>query len=383
MTERRGPALPGSVTASEPLPVFEYLRFAKERFAGARFPLSLSGVPDAPVAAFVPEEAREPVVEGARMAAALAEARALGCARWGVPPGHLYPTLGTSGAVYLALAALGSFVPQGAAIAVESPAYGVFRSVAQTLRREVVDVPRREDAAWAVDVAAVRRAFERGARIFCVTDLHNPTGAALSAAETDGLRTLAREFDAWVLLDEVYRDFLPGPVATGYRAGERVVATTSLTKCYGLGGLRAGFLFAPPDVVAAAERVEEVLYGVAPVPTAALVVHALRGADALLERGRAAAALGRPVVDAWMASTPHVSWTPPAAGISGLVRVEGLADSMRFAERLREELGVQVVPGAFFGAEGTIRVSFGLPPAQVAAALDVLALGIGALRLGG
>ena len=85
-------------------------------------------------------------------------------------------------------------------------------------------------------------------------------------------------------------------------------------------------------------------------------------------------------MDAWMAETPLVEWTPPVAGLSGLVRVEGLTDSAAFAARLRAELDVQVVPGSYFGAEGTIRVSFGLPPAQVRAALDVLALGIPPLR---
>jgi aspartate/methionine/tyrosine aminotransferase len=58
------------------------------------------------------------------------------------------------------------------------------------------------------------------------------------------------------------------------------------------------------------------------------------------------------------------------------VRIEGLTDSRAFGERLREELDLQVVPGSFFGAEGHVRVSFGLPPRAVAAALDVLALGI-------
>ena len=59
--------------------------------------------------------------------------------------------------------------------------------------------------------------------------------------------------------------------------------------------------------------------------------------------------------------------------------LDGLTDSLSFANRLREELDVQVMPGAFFGVEGTVRVSFGLPPGPLQKALEMLALGIGAL----
>jgi aspartate/methionine/tyrosine aminotransferase len=61
------------------------------------------------------------------------------------------------------------------------------------------------------------------------------------------------------------------------------------------------------------------------------------------------------------------------------VTVDGLTDSLRFARRLRRELDVQVIPGAFFGVEGTLRLSFGLSPAALQQALDVLTLGLGAL----
>ena len=361
---------------SDGFAAFDYLHFAKTRFAGARHTLALSGVTDVTIADIAPPGAREAVVESAALGPALADWRTRIAARYGVPQDHAMPAVGTSGAVYLALAALDSMLPRDATIAVEHPAYGVFESGAHLLRRGVVRVERRAEDRYAVDLRAVEDAFRRGARVYCVTDLHNPTGVALADAAVAGLRDLARRHDAWVLLDEVYRDFLPGPVLTAYRPGDRVVVTSSLTKCYGLGGLRAGWLFAPPDLLARAELVEEILYGVPPSTTTRLAAQALEHADALLDRGRAAAAAGRPVIDAWIASTPRVSWVPPDAGITGLVRIEGLTDSCAFGEKLREELGLQIVPGAFFGAEGHVRLSFGLPPKTVAAALDVLALGI-------
>ena len=181
-------------------------------------------------------------------------------------------------------------------------------------------------------------------------------------------------------MNEIYRDFLPGPAATSYVPGGRLICVSSLTKCYGLGGLRAGWMFADPEIVERADDLADIVVGSPPTVTLHLAAAALARGDALLERGRAFAAAGRPIMDEWMASTPNVSWVPPAAGITGLVRVDGVTDSIGFAARLREELDVQVVPGAFFGAEGHVRVSFGLPPKELAAALCVLGMGIPALR---
>lgn len=364
--------------AAQPFSTFEYLRFAKREMGGARFPLCLSGVPTV-----------QPFAEAelARLGAshdlppALAAWREAIAARYRVPAAHAWPAYGASGAVHLALSALVAHEPERRPVAVEAPAYGVFETVAELLGCEVRRVPRSEDSGWSLDLDAVDTAFSRGAGVFCVTDLHNPTGARLSAAEVAALDEIASRHRAWVVVDEVYRDFLDGPVATAYRPGGRLVVTSSFTKCYGAGPLRAGWVLAEPEVIERVESVEEAVCGVPPGPWLATLAAVVPHAGALLERGRALAAAARPVVDAWIASTPDVSWTPPVAGITGLVRVEGLRDSLRFARALRSELGVQVVPGAFFGAEGTIRISFGLPPRELQAALDVLALGIPPLRV--
>jgi len=354
---------------------FEAIRFSKTRTAGARFPLNSSAVPEIALGDFVPSGEPTPIAPSA-LAAATSNWRERIAARYRVPSDHALPAFATSGATFLAVAALASRLPRGAAVAVERPAYRIFEACARFLGREVVAVDRLPERNGPVDLDAAERAFASGARIFGVTDLHNPTGAALSDADLAALSALAERFDAWIVVDEVYRDFRPGPVATAYVPGGRVVATSSLTKCYGLGGLRAGFLFAPPEIVARAEEIEEIVYGHPPTPTVALAAAALARADALLERGRACVAAGRPIIDAWIASTPRVSWTPPDAGSIGLVRIDGLTDSMRFAARLREELDCQVIPGALFGAEGQVRVGFATPPKELAASLDVLALGI-------
>jgi aspartate/methionine/tyrosine aminotransferase len=358
---------------------FEYGRFFRTIRPGARFHLLYSGAADTDLAA-IDDAAARPRIASADGREAIHRWREALTARYGVPAECAVPAFGAHGAVHLVLTSLATLLPRGATVAVEWPGYGIFESAAKLAGREVVRVARRAEDAWGLDLDAAERAFAAGAKVLCVTDLHNPTGAALDAATLDALRDLARRHDAWIVVNEIYRDFLPGRVATAYRPGGRVIALSSLTKCYGLGGLRAGWVFADPEILDRAADVADIVHGSHPTATLDLAAHALVHGDAILDRTRGAAAAGRPLMDEWIAATPGVSWVPPAAGLTGLVRIDGVSDSVRLAARLREELDLQVVPGAHFGAEGHLRLSFGRPPADVAAALCVLGMGLGALR---
>lgn len=365
----------------EPFLPFHYLQFAKRELGSARFPLGLSGVLDRTLADLREHGLREDaVIAGYAEAGQAYEGRLRGLAeRYGVPQGHVAPALGTSGAIFMALAALSSLEDGPRRVVIETPAYGAFEAAARILGLEVQRFPRRREEGYGLDLAALDAAMAGPPAIACVTDLHNPSGAALTAGELDALHAVAQRHGGWVLLDEVYRDFLPGPVATGYRAGGRVVTCSSLTKCYGVSGARLGWILAPPRVVDRITALVEITQGAEPAPTVALLDAAVAIARPLLEEGRRIAARGRRVMDAWIEGEPRASWVPPAAGLTGLVHLEGLTDSMAFARDLRRELDVQVVPGAFFDAEGAVRVSFGLPPALLQQALDTFSLGLGAL----
>jgi aspartate/methionine/tyrosine aminotransferase len=366
------------------------MAFAKTGLHGARFSLAPSGAPQVALEDVLGPAGTEELAARVRSAgrpdgspaerAAAAAWRAWIAARYGVPEDHVQPAFGTSGGVHLALTALLTLEgTEPSPVAVERPAYGVFRAVTTLNGRDTIDVSRREDHGWAVDLDAADAAFSQGAIALCLTDLHNPTGARLREADLGALEEMAARYGAWVLVDEVYRDLVPGPVGTAYRPGGRIVVTNSLTKACGLGQERLGWILGPPHVVARAARIEEVVVGMPPaawVHTAAAVAP---HADRLVATARERAAASRAVVDRWIATTPGVSWVPPAAGFCGLLTIDGLRDSAAFSRRLREELDCQVVPGTWFGTDGAVRIGYSGAPDEVAAALDVLALGIGAL----
>lgn len=359
---------------------FAYLHYAKTAFAGARHSFAQSGVAEATPDDLAAAGPLDPsVLQGPG-----SELRRCWCdglaRRYGVPADHVASALGTSGAVFDLLSALATLHPERRTLLIEDPAYGVFESVGRFLGLAVRRFPRLAEERYGVDPERLAAAVRDDPPLaVCLTDLHNPTGVRLDPAVLDPLRALARSAGVPIVLDEVYRDFLPGDVGTAYVPDELLYTVSSLTKCYGVAGARAGWIQAPPAVLTRVDAITEITYGVPPSTGFGVALNGLACADTLRRRSLRTAQRARPVMDAWIERTPGVSWTPPDAGLTGLVRIDGLTDGHALARRLREELGVQVVPGAFFGAEGTLRLSFGLPPAALQEALDVLTLGLGAL----
>ncbi len=356
---------------------FNYLHWAIDEMQGATHELCMSGV-SAPPDGFVSQDSGD--VATGEESHALTDAIA---ARYGVPADHCLPSLGASGGVFLSVTALITLArdagDEAPLVAIERPAYPAFEVAARLAGARIASLDRRPEDSYAIDVARVEDAISAGARIVCLTDLYNPVPVPFTDADVEGLHALAVRTRTWILVDEVYRDFLPEPVATAYRPDGRLIVTSSLTKCYGWGPARAGWVFAPPAVLARAEHVREIAHGVDPLPSLRAALVGVRNADSLRERGRQIADRARPVMDAWVESEERASWVPPAAGITGLVDVAGCKDSLELARRLRADLDVQVVPGHFFDAEGALRISFGLPPAQLSRALETLSLGLGAL----
>jgi aspartate/methionine/tyrosine aminotransferase len=354
--------------------------FTLGRALGARWPLQQSGVAAVRPSEFLAPETIATAADALHAGAATDLVREQIGARYDVPPANVLPARGTTGGLHLAIAAITTLAEDDAPVAVERPGYPVFGSIASLAGRDVVDVPRPAAYDGAVDLDAADEAFRRGACVLCLSDLHNPTGVALAATDLAALDEIAARHGAWVLVDEIYRDFLPGRPGTAWRAGSRIVATSSFTKTCGLGALRTGWIVAAEPILRRAAEIDAVTSGPTSAPWAHFFAAVLPHASHLTDRGRRIAAAGRPVIDAWIETQAHVSWTPPAAGVSGFLRIEGLRRTSRFAEALRRELDVQVIAGDEFGDDSGIRVGFGLPPAELASALDVLALGIGALR---
>ncbi|HEX9671657.1 MAG TPA: pyridoxal phosphate-dependent aminotransferase, partial [Thermoanaerobaculia bacterium] len=224
----------------------EYQEWAKTR-SQARFNLVASGVHPVPLAELGATlddvELTGPSWYGyPPLQAALA-------AHCGVPEEQVVAAVGTSLAVHLAMAAL---VAPGDELLLEHPTYEPILAVARYLGAEVKRFARRPEAGWGIDLDEVARLLSPRTRLIVLSDLHNPSGARLDDAALAGLGELARRAGARVLVDEVYLEMVRvdegAPARTAARLGPEFVVASSLTKAYGLNGLRCGWVLAEPEL---------------------------------------------------------------------------------------------------------------------------------------
>lgn len=291
--------------------------------------------------------------------------------RWGVPAECVMPTCGTHHANFLLARAL---TGPGDRVLMEAPAYEALPRVFDLLGAEVRPFPRRSGESGRLPMDAIREGLKADARVVVLTDLHNPTGAHLLPDDLAALEAAAREREAHVLVDEVYRDFLPPPVGTCFVPGGPFVVSSSLTKVYGLGGLRVGWAIASPEVVERMRRINDVMVVNMPAPSASIALAAWPRLESIAAGHRETAARNFRILSAWIRGRDDLLWSPPDAGIAAFLEVPALKgkDDVAWVERLIEETGVVVVPGSMFGVPGSMRLSFGLATDPFTEALDRL-----------
>lgn len=272
-------------------------------------------------------------------------------------------------------------------VAVVLPTYGQTPGLAPAFGGEVHPIHLEEARGWQPEPGAAGAAVGREAALIVVTNPNNPTGAVLGEEAIEEVVGAAEAAGAWVLSDEVYA----GAEVEGERTpslwgrSERVLVTGSLSKAYGLPGLRIGWLVGPEAEI-------ERLWGYKDYTTigpSALSDHLAAAAlepaslSVIFERTQRIVRSNLDVMERWVAgSGGRLSWRPPDAGAIGFVRYSADVGSSELAERLRTEDGVLVVPGDQFGMDGYLRVGFGIERAPLEEALDLVAARLDALGTG-
>jgi len=230
---------------------------------------------------------------------------------------------------------------------------------------DVVDL-RFEDG-WRLDVAQVAARVRDGrTRLISVTQPHNPTGTTLDRPALDALVELAERSGAVLLVDETYRDLTHGealPMAA--TLSTRALSVSSMSKAYGLPGLRIGWVVArDPELaerlLAAKEQV--LICGATLDERIAGTVLANRATvlPPILDDVRARLL----IVDGWLAEHSTFEWVAPTGGVVGLVRFrpDVAVDTDRFYEVLLGEQGTYVGPGRWFELDDRhFRLGYGWP----------------------
>lgn len=298
--------------------------------------------------------------------------------RWtGGDASKVMVTHGSTEANFLVMNAL---LRAGDEVVVLDPIYPQLRAVAESIGCRMRAWPLRPENGWRPDMAELRALVTPRTRMVVANFPHNPTGTTLTPGEQAELLRVVGQAGAYLVWDAAFADLtydappLPDPV----QAYERAVSMGTLSKAYGLPGLRVGWCLAHPDVLGRMVHLRDYLTLHLSPLVELLAQRAIAGADLILAQKRAAARRSRAVVDAWIGEQDGaVSWTPPLGGVCGFPRLHDVADTEAFCRGLAREHRVLLVPGSCFGAPGHVRLGFGGPADALETGLARMA---GALR---
>lgn len=351
-----------------PVESSDYMHFAKTG-AGALYNLATSGVADCTLADLDVNlnalSLHGPNVYGFPP---LVECVA---ARLAVDPGCVVmPGGGCSFANHLAMAAV---LQAGDEVLVEDPTYELLLATLGYLGARVRRFARRHQDRYSLDVGAVVAGLTASTRLVVLTNLHNPTGAHSDVAQVHAVAAAASKVGAMVLVDEVYLELLANGAGapTAFHPDGNIITTGSLTKAYGLSGLRCGWVLAPASLAERMRRLND-LFGVQPPHIAERVsVLAFDRLAGLRTRAGGMIATNRAAYLEILGHHPALDQTILDQGTTMFPRLRS-GDGDSLFQRVTADFDTSVVPGRFFGRPDHIRVGLGGDPAMTRVGLERL-----------
>ena len=281
----------------------------------------------------------------------------------------------TTGAIEANFLLFNVLLEPGDHVVAPHPAYQQLYSVPRAIGCDVDLWEIRPETGFRYDIVELERLLRPDTRLIVINSPHNPTGAMLSAAELARVYELADSVGARVLSDEAYRWLViqgeDEPAPPMYNLGPLGVSVGTLSKPFGLPGLRIGWMAAPAELVARCWGMRDYVSLSPGKLNDALAVLALRQREKIWKRNAAIIAANLATAKAWVAERSDLlSWKPPRGGLLALVHYNLDIPSLDVANKLAEEYSVMLAPGSAFGYEHHLRIGIGQEPSVFKAGLE-------------
>ena len=337
------------MTAAREVMSSSYMNWAKLKSA-AKFNLATSGIPNLSIRDLRVSLDDLEITGGGYGYKPLVER--IG-ARYRVAPESIVTAAGTTFANHLAMAAL---IKPGDEVLFEAPAYEPMLAVVEYLGANVKRFTRKFEDEFAVLPSEIERCVTRNTRLIVLTNLHNPSSVLTDDATLRQVGEIARRVGARVLVDEVYIETLfEASPRTSFHLGNEFVVTSSLTKAFGLSGLRCGWIFAEPELARKMWLLND-LFAATPVHSGErLSVVALDQIDELGARAKVLLDRNRTLLNDFLGTREDLETVRPEFGTVMFPRVRS-GDAGPLCRLLREKYETSVVPGSFFELPAHFRV---------------------------
>ena len=296
----------------------------------------------------------------------------------GFDENNVLVTSGSSEAIFLSAVLT---VSEGDKVVMMTPNYLSFNGIAEALGAEVDYVSLIKKEKWEWDINKLAEVVEDKTKVISICNPNNPTGSVLSIKQMKDIIGIAREVDAYILVDEVYIGAELSSDKTKSFLGmyDKTIVTSGLSKSYSHPGLRIGWIISDNIFVQEAWAVKDYTT----IASSSLSQHI---ASKVLEpetisrlRSRTSELLNgnlKTFSDWILPYSNHLSFLKPEAGGFAFVEYDMDMNSTDLIHDLRTNEGVFIVPGDSFGMENFFRVGLGSEPEEFKKGLDLLSKGL-------
>ena len=277
---------------------------------------------------------------------------------------HILVTTGAIEANYLLFNVL---LDAGDHMIAPYPAYQQLYSVPQAIGCDVSLWRVGPETGYRFDVDALERLITPRTKLIIVNTPHNPTGAMLPPDDARRVYALAESVGAMVIGDEAYR-WLAVPEGEPFAPpffdlGNRGISVGTLSKPFGLPGLRIGWIAGPPDLIQKCWSLRDYISLSPGKLNDALAQLGMRHRERIIARNTDIVRTNLAQAGAWMADrAAFLSWTPPRGGLLALLKYDLPIDSLPLADKLAIDYSVMLAPGSAFGYERHLRLGIGQRP---------------------
>jgi aspartate/methionine/tyrosine aminotransferase len=261
---------------------------------------------------------------------------------------------------------------------VEQPGYQPMWLTPEMMEAKKVPWIRRFDNEFRLDIDVLDSLITNRTKLIVLTNPHNPTGVVADRElEIRKVSEIAQARGIYVLIDEIFLDGASVPQVSAYGL-PNVIVTSSMTKVYGLGGQRTGWIIAPQEIATECQHAKVHTNGSSSYVGEIMNAHALRYArEFLIQRFKKLSSSNFRVLSEWMQANQDIlEWVEPHGGVMCFPRYRANMSSIELCHKLLDEHGVMVNPGEFFNLDGHIRLGYACSEDILRSGLDALGTGL-------
>lgn len=275
--------------------------------------------------------------------------------RYGVNGENVVSTIGTSHALFLVCVAL---VERGDVVLIESPVYEPLLAVPKAFDAQVKRLDRRFEQDYGFSLEEFQSALTPETKFVLLTNLHNPSGVLFSRSFLSDVVQSAKEKGIPIVIDEIYLEFMDDE-PTAFHFADNVIIISSLTKVFGLGHLRCGWVLAQPELAKRIRRIIDYINVEGTYIGERIAYQMFGHLDKIKKNNRELVNRNKALIGDLISQEPCLNWVEPTDGVVCFPRIESGLTGNELAMRLRANHDTAIVPGSFFEQPQHFRIGFG------------------------